>query len=155
MNDPDDNEIQTAYQILVASSEGNLDADNGDMWDSGQVSSGEQNYIGYDGNPLSSATRYYWKVRTWDKDGSAGPYSATAIFDTGLLNSSDWSGAKWIKRDTNVADDYTYYRKKVTLPDKAIKRAIVYVTAGHNYELYINGSLIGKGLAYHYPQYLL
>jgi len=153
VNDPDDNESQTSYQILVASSEGNLDSDNGDLWDSGRVSSGEQNYINYGGQPLTSATRYYWKVRTWDKDGNVGPYSATAIFDTGLFAGSDWAGAKWIKRDTTVSDDYTYFRKKITLPNKTIQRAVVYVTAGHNYELYINGNLIGKGLAYHYPQY--
>ena len=153
MNDPDDNEIQTAYQILVASSEGNLDANKGDLWDSSRINSEKQNYIDYDGKPLTPATRCYWKVRTWDKDGNAGPYSATALFDTGLFAGSDWSGAKWIKRDTTDTDDYTYFRKKVALPKKTIQRAIVYVTAGHNYELYINGNMIGKGLAYHYPQY--
>jgi alpha-L-rhamnosidase len=153
VNDADDNEIQTAYQILVASSKTNLDADNGDMWDSGKISSSMQNYIDYSGNPLSYATRYYWKIRTWDKDGNAGPYSAPAIFDTGLFTSSNWAEAKWIKRDTNAADDYTYYRKKISLPDKTIRRAIVYVSACHNYELYLNGNLIGKGLAYQYPQY--
>ncbi|MEJ2670479.1 MAG: exodeoxyribonuclease III, partial [Gammaproteobacteria bacterium] len=35
--------------------------------------------IDYDGKPLTSATRCYWKVRVWDKDGNAGPYSGTAI----------------------------------------------------------------------------
>lgn len=153
VNDSDDNEIQTSYQILAASSRTNLEKDIGDMWDSGRVNSGKQNHIVYEGRTLSSATRYFWKVRTWDKDNNLSPYSDTAFFDTGLLVSDDWSGAKWIKRDTNAADDYTYFRKKVTLPDKTIQRAIVYVTAGHNYELYINGNLAGKGLAYHYPQY--
>ncbi len=153
VNDPDDDEIQTAYQILVASNPDNIGADNGDLWDSGQVNSGKQNYIYYEGSPLSCAARYYWKVRTWDKDGNVSPYSAAAVFDTGLLTGGDWVGAKWIKRDTNVADDYTYFRKKVTLPDKTVRRAIVYVTATHKYDLYLNGKLVGKGPAYHYPQY--
>jgi alpha-L-rhamnosidase len=153
VNDPDDNEIQTAYQILVASSPDNLASDNGDIWDSGQVSSGKQNYIYYQGNTLSPATRYYWKVRTWDRDGNAGSYSAAAKFDTGLFTGSDWAGAKWIKRDIKVADDYTYFRKKFMLPNKTIRRAIVYVTASHKYELYLNSKLVGKGPAYHYPQY--
>jgi len=153
VNDPDVNEIQTSYQILVASSQSNLDIDNGDLWDSGQVDSRMQNYIFYEGLPLSSATRYFWKVRTWDKDNNVSSYSATAVFDTGLFVSDDWTGAKWIKRDTNIADDYTYYRKQITLRDKTIKRAIAYVTACHTYELYINETLVGKGPAYHYPQY--
>jgi alpha-L-rhamnosidase len=107
VNDLDNDEIQTAYQILVASSQSNLDANKGDKWDSGRVSSGKQNYIVYDGSPLTSAARYYWKVRTWDKDGNVSPYSAAAVFDTGLFTSSDWTPAKWIKRDTTVADDYS------------------------------------------------
>src|ERR1700743_646608 len=32
-------EIQTAYQVLVASSRALIDADQGDLWDSGRVSS--------------------------------------------------------------------------------------------------------------------
>ena len=34
VNDADDNEIQSAYQILVASSEYKINADKGDIWDS-------------------------------------------------------------------------------------------------------------------------
>ncbi len=153
VNDPDDDEIQTAYQILVASSQANLNTDTGDLWDSARVSSRKQNHIEYAGSPLAPATRYYWKVRTWDKEGNVGPYSATATFDTGLFTAADWAGAKWIKRDTKVADDYTYYRKIVTVPNKVIRRATVYVTACHEYALYVNGELIGKGPAFHYPQF--
>lgn len=153
VDDPDDDEIQTAYQILVASDEARLDADVGDLWDSGPVNSRKQNCVEYAGKPLSAATRYYWKVRTWDKDGNAGPYSAAATFDTGLFTGSDWTGAKWIKRDTNVADDYTYYRRGFTLAERAIRRAVVYITACHEYELYLNGERVGKGPAFHYPQF--
>ena len=153
VNDPDNNEIQTAYQITVASSLTNLDANKGDLWDSGKVNSSKQNYIYYEGTPLTPATRCYWKVRTWDKDGNVSSYSAAAMLDTGLFTSIDWAPTKWIKRDTDVADDYTYYRRNLSLPNKTIKRAIIYISAVHNYELYLNGNLIGKGLAYHYPQY--
>ncbi len=151
--DPDDNEIQSAYQVLVASSLTVLNSDNGDIWDSGKVSSRKQNYVYAEGKRLLSATRYYWKVRTWDKDGNVSPYSATSIFETGLLTNADWVGAKWLKRNTNDDDDYTYFRKKVALPGKTIQRAIVYIAACHSYELYINGRFIGKGFDNHYPQY--
>lgn len=153
VNDPDDNEIQTKYQILVASSQANLDTNNGDKWDSGQVTSGSQNQVVYAGSALSANTRYYWKVRTWDKDGNMSAFSTTGIFDAGLLTNADWSGAKWIKRNNTDNDDYTYARKKVTLPDKTIKRAIVYISAVHTYHLYVNGSFIGTGPSFHYPQY--
>ena len=153
VNDPDNDEIQTSYQILIASSQSNLDKNNGDIWDSGRETSRKQNCIFYEGHKLTSGTRYFWKVRTWDKDGNVSPFSDTAIFDTGLFTCEDWANAKWIKRNSNVPDDYTYFRKKTIIPDKIIERAIVYVTAYHNYELYIDEKLIGKGPAYHYPQY--
>ena len=153
INDPDDNEIQTGYQILVASSRSHLNADKGDIWDSGKVASRKQNYIYSKGEVLSSATSYYWKVRTWDKDGNVSSYSNTATFETGLISNSDWAGTNWIRRDTDVADDYTYFRKKTSLPDKTITRAIAYISACHSYELYINGSFVGKGYNNNYPQY--
>ena len=153
VNDPDANEIQTQYQILVASSQTNLDASVGNMWDSGVVASGMQNHVVYAGTPLASDTKYYWKVRTWDRTSMASPYSATGTFLVGLLANADWSGARWIKRNTTIADDYTYYRKTATLPNKTVARATVYVTSVHKYALYVNGVLVGKGPSYHYPQY--
>ena len=154
INDPDDNEIQSAYQIIVSSSATELEEANGNIiWDSKKVTSSMQNYVYFEGKELNAATQYYWKVRTWDKDGNVSPYSATSTFSTGLFSNSDWSGAKWIKRDTQVKDDYTYYRKKATLPNKTVKRAVVYITASHDYKLYLNGKFIGKGFNHHYPQY--
>jgi alpha-L-rhamnosidase len=153
MDDPDDDEIQTAYQILVASDIDKLNETDADVWNSGQVSSGMQNYVFYEGDSLLSGFRYFWKVRIWDKDGNTSPYSDIASFETGLLTNSDWSGAKWIKRDNTNSDDYTYFRKKFTLSGKTVERATVYLTAVHDYELYLNGNLIGKGPGYHYPQY--
>ncbi len=147
------NEIQTAYQILVASSQVKLQANVGDVWDSGKVASRQQNYVYAKGQKLSAATQYYWKVRTWDKADKASLYSSFATFSTGLLQNEDWSDARWIKRPTEDKDDYTYYRKTLHLPNKSIKRAVVYISASHNYELFINGNVVGKGFNHHYPQY--
>jgi len=52
---------QTAYQILVASSEKLLAEDRGDLWDSGKVESGKSDCIEYAGQALSPATRYCGK----------------------------------------------------------------------------------------------
>mgnify|MGYP000085478773 CR=1 FL=1 len=153
VNDPDKNEIQTAYQVLVASSDVLLGADVGDVWDSGKVSSRLQNHIHFAGSPLQSDHRYVWKVRTWDSNDDMGRWSEPVNFTVGLLENPDWSGACWIKRDTDDTDDYTYYRKKVELPAKSVERATVYISSVHKYALYVNGQLVGKGPAYHYPQF--
>lgn len=153
VNDPDPDEIQARFQILVASTAAHLDANVGDVWDSGPVSSRLQNHVTYDGPSLMSDARYFWKVRTWDKDTNPGPFSVTATFVVGLLDHDDWSGAAWIRRDTEDPDDYTYYRKGVNLPAKPITRATVYISSAHKYALYLNATLVGKGPAYHYPEY--
>ncbi len=95
-NDTNANEIQTGYEILVATSSANLNANLGDVWDSGEVLSRSENHVVYAGVPLAADTEYFWKVRTWNREGNAGPYSTNATFAVGLLANSDWSGASWI-----------------------------------------------------------
>lgn len=57
---------QSAFQILVASSQETLDAGQGDVWDSGKKSSEQSVDIQYGGSPLAAGKSYYWKVRSWD-----------------------------------------------------------------------------------------
>ena len=129
-------ESQTAYQVIVASSQTNINNNVGDKWDSGKVTSPEQNAVKYNGSALASKTTYYWKVRTWDKDNNGSSYSAAGTFETAMLNGSDWI-ATWIGGDFNLL------RKDFTLPGKSISQARAYITSlGYN-ELRINGQKIG------------
>ncbi|MCA9985370.1 MAG: family 78 glycoside hydrolase catalytic domain, partial [Anaerolineales bacterium] len=57
------------------------------------------------------------------------------------------------RRTTGEPDEYTYYRKPFGLPAGAIQQATLYLSAVHQYELYLNGHCLGRGQAYHYPQY--
>jgi alpha-L-rhamnosidase len=88
-------EIQTAYQVLVASSPELLKRDQGDLWDSGKVASDETAQIAYSGSPLASRESCFWKVRIWDRDGHPSHWSEPASWSMGLLQPADWSG-KWI-----------------------------------------------------------
>jgi alpha-L-rhamnosidase len=153
VRDSDRDEVQTRYQLLVAASMERLAPDRADVWDSGVVVGSSQNHVAYAGPRLQSGRRYFWRVRTWDREGQAGAWSAPARFDTGLFANADWAEARWIRRESNDADDYTYFRRKVHLPAVAITRAIVYLSATHRYELRVNGGLVGRGPAYQHPQY--
>ena len=95
-------EIQTAYQVLVASTEELLAGDKGDLWDSGKVLSPESAQIEYAGQTLSSRTSGFWKVRIWDRDGKPSAWSQSASWSMGLLNPADWN-AQWIS-DPILAD---------------------------------------------------
>src|ERR1041385_1906648 len=94
---------QTAYQILVATSEKNLARDNGDLWDSGKVVSDETTQIPYAGAPLKSSQQIFWKLRAWDADGKVSRWSKLATWTMVLINPNDWQ-AKWIgTTDTNAS----------------------------------------------------
>lgn len=105
-------ERQTAYRILVASTSAILDANSGDLWDSGVVQSDATAHIPYRGRPLQSRQICYWKVMSFDREQTPGPWSAAAHWEMGLLFRDDWS-AEWIDARPNPSDvlieNATYY----------------------------------------------
>ena len=86
---------QTAYRVLVATDRRALDADRGDLWDSGKVASDQSVAVRYAGLPLKSGQQCFWKVIAWDKDGNPTAWSEPAVFITGKLGPEDWQG-QWI-----------------------------------------------------------
>ncbi|WP_242204055.1 family 78 glycoside hydrolase catalytic domain [Aestuariivivens insulae] len=75
--------FQSAYQILLSSSKANIDANNGDVWDSGQVRSTISTNVEYQGKNLEIGQAYYWKVRIWDEENRLVDYSVAQKFTTG------------------------------------------------------------------------
>jgi len=109
-------EKQTAYQVVVSSTPEVTGRHQGDLWDSGKVSSDQSSNVAYAGKQLVSREKCWWTVRVWDKDGKVGAWGATAYFTMGLLNPSDWS-AKWINA-TPIA------KQVANAPKLAITKAI-------------------------------
>ena len=88
-------EKQTAYQIVVSSSQEKLSNAIGDLWDSGKIESDQSQLVAYSGKPLLSKMECHWKVRVWDNEGKPSTWSHPARWTMGLLKPDDWSG-KWI-----------------------------------------------------------
>ncbi|MBD3275908.1 MAG: hypothetical protein GF372_11385, partial [Candidatus Marinimicrobia bacterium] len=91
---------QSAYQILVATTERALNRDRGNMWDSGKVDSDQSINVEYAGKELQSRQGYYWKVRTWDQSGQVSPYSEPQLFYTSDLAFRDraWpEESRWVE----------------------------------------------------------
>jgi alpha-L-rhamnosidase len=143
-NDPDGNEIQSAYQIQVTRVSDSLV-----IWDSGKVPSSVQSFVAYAGPTLAAGTSFTWTVRTWDRTDLVSPWAANVSFDTGL-GDADWQ-ASWIRRTTTESDDYTLARRQVTLGASPVTRARAYVSAYHQYELHLNGAVVDRGPAFSYP----
>jgi len=100
---PERGQSQAAYRILVASSLEKLARDEGDLWDSGKVESDRSTHVEYEGKPLQSRLRCYWKVRVWDSKDVASEWGQPAMWSMGLLEPAAWQGAAWIGWDHKPA----------------------------------------------------
>ena len=147
---------QSAYQMLVASSEGLLARNQGDLWDSGKINAGSSIQISYGGKPLSSGEAVWWKVRVWDSDATSSAWSEPARWSMGLVSASDWKGqwigfdggegkpaelsaAQWISaRDS--ASGKIYLRHTFHIPaDDPLSNAVLLVVGSGPTTLSING----------------
>jgi len=128
---------QSAYQVLVATRPELLAQDRGDQWDSGKVTSDQSTQVVYAGKPLESGRTYYWKVRYWDTQANASPYSPPAQFETGLLAPEEWKG-QWIGGSNQLRSEFQL--------SEALTRARAYICGLGYYELRINGSKVGTNV---------
>lgn len=99
LTDDRTNRWQIARQILVASSAEKLAANQGDLWDSGRVATGDSIQIPYAGLRLTARAECFWKVRIWTEDGQSTAWSNPAHWSMGLLTEDDWGAARWIGQD--------------------------------------------------------
>lgn len=141
---------QIACRIITASSPEKLEKDEGDLWDSGKIYSDRSIGTAYNGKPLKSRMRCYWKVRIWSENGESN-WSKPAEWTMGFLYEKDWQ-AKWIGFDRAFPWDdegmfsrlsARYFRKEFVAP-KEIRHATLYIIGLGLYELYVNGQKIGN-----------
>ena len=131
---------QSAYEILVASSAKNLAADHGDLWSSGKVVSDETIQINYAGQKLSTSQQNFWKVRVWDTNGKVSTWSKPATWTMGVLEKSDWH-AQWIgAADTNIPSLLLRHDFSVK---PGLKHALINICGLGQYELTFNGKKVG------------
>jgi alpha-L-rhamnosidase len=139
-------QVQSAYQILVASSEEKLKKDKGDLWDTGKVKSDQSIHVVYGGKPLKSRMRCYWKVRVWDKDRKVSDYSQPSWWEMGLLEKNDWQG-RWVSapppKDAEIKVEPSPFFRKVFMVTKPIRKVQAYICGLGYYELYLNGKKVG------------
>ncbi len=93
---------QSAYQILVAYDSAKLNRNQGDVWDTGKMTSSECLYLPFSGKTLISLQKYWWKVRVWDQNGQGSEWSKISGWTMAMLNSTDWKG-KWIASNLQLS----------------------------------------------------
>ena len=72
---------QSAYQVLIASSEEKCHNNVGDIWNSGRVEGQGHSDIQASSGVLKEGVPYFWKVRVWDEENRLSRYS-----DPGMIS---------------------------------------------------------------------
>ncbi|TDF90587.1 alpha-L-rhamnosidase [Paenibacillus piri] len=157
--------LQAAYRIMVADTEEKLWQGTGLIWDSGKVHSDESVFCAYEGEPLLSGKRYYWRVKVWDRTGAESEWSTASYWETGLLQREDWK-ALWIEpiqepvvedpvlslrealqynkpTDTSILHPCPLLRKSFFI-SSTVRKARLYATAHGTYMFQINGQKVGN-----------
>ena len=151
-------EMQTAYQVEVASEKDALISGSADLWNSGKVESDTCAHVPYAGKLLHSDMECWWRVRVWDRDDLPSNWSEPALWTMGLLEKSDWK-AKWIARDTQIqsmevsADNPKsasptggrYFRRNFAV-NKPVKTAYAHICGLGFFELRLNGNKVGDAV---------
>lgn len=170
-------EMQTAFQVLVATRPELLEQGRADLWDSGKVVSSQSLQIEYAGKPLLSHLRCVWKVRAWDTRDRPTAWSAQALWSMGLLEEGDWHG-HWVGLDEGEAGEegaslegahWIWYpgedaaaaaavgavrfRRVVEVPpDREVETAVVALTADNRFTLFVDGVMCSSGSSFHQVQ---
>jgi hypothetical protein len=101
VNSDQNNTVQVAYQIVVASSLQNIHANIGDYWDSGKVPGDRSANVPYKGKALKPDSVYFWKVKTWDNHGVESSFSPVQQFKT-ASTLSDYATTRYPIRKQDV-----------------------------------------------------
>ena len=161
----ENDQYQTAYQLVMSSSKDKMAKGNYDVYNSGIVKNSQNVLVPYKGKPLMPAQIYYWKVRVWDKNNKQSTWCDDQKIITGLFSKKDWTSAKWIgyeqlnssMRVAPGVDDVhsgdlenkciqravvPLFRRKFSVLKK-VKNALLFITGLGQYELSINGKKEG------------
>ncbi len=142
----ENDQCQTAWQVVAATSPALLDPKHADLWNSGKVVSDQSTQVKYAGKPVPPRTEVWWKVRVWDRHGRVSAWSTPARWETGLTPGkwqAQWIGSPVLPPEKPGGPNPAYYfRREVILPATPL-HARAYISGLGYYELYINGQKVG------------
>ena len=139
---------QERYHIIVSSTREKAEKLDGDLWNE-LVESDQSQWVVYNGKPLKSDTRCYWRVQV-TTTGGISQWSEIASWNVGLLTESEWKGRwigftgtmPWDEESEHSRLSSRYLRQTFSL-DKEVFRATLYICGLGMYEAFINGQRVG------------
>lgn len=169
LNSDSSDTYQTAYRILVATSESKLKEGECDMWDSGKIDSDNSVAVQYSGKQLRPSCLYYWTVKVWDNHGQESPYAETKCFRTsGVLDGTTAGYPLQITDEhpetvnrTNDSDLFIAFRKtsfgklKVTLRSNSDNDTVIICLGEKAVNGRVAGNPNGSASSVRYAEYKL
>ena len=146
--DPDADEYQSAYRIVVASSKAQF-LQKEYVYDSGWSDASASSGVEPAGLPecLTDNGLYYWAVQVRDSQGLESELSQPEMLVTSV-------GDQWTNKNGiwgSSSQKFVFLRNKLSL-DKPVEKVIASVTAASTettqqyvYQFYVNGQLVGLG----------
>ena len=119
-----------------------LDEQAADLWDSGKTAGSRNFGILYQGKPLTSRQRIFWKVCVWDRDGRVSQWSEASCWEMGLLEEKDWT-ARWIGQGSVRPEEKSHapvFRKTFQAESREFsERARIYLCGLGLFRMLVNG----------------
>lgn len=141
--------LQTAYQIMVAESEEELQSEEHLVWQSGKVFSRQSVLVRYSGKVLKSGKKYFWKVRIWTNQNET---CESEIQNwTMVISPTTWQ-ASWIgldgeqpqiDKENRTILPARYLRKEFYI-DSKVRRAVLSICGLGSSECYVNGKKVSE-----------
>ena len=123
-------QVQSAAEVVVRNARGVQ------IWSSGRVMSTAPRLVPNASLPLTSDSVYSWSVRVWPAGSQPSAFATPANFTTGLLAQTDWGNATWIVGGSLL-------RTEFEVPEGAVERVSLFVSACQYYMLYLDGRRVG------------
>ncbi|MBQ2351093.1 MAG: family 78 glycoside hydrolase catalytic domain, partial [Bacteroidales bacterium] len=136
------NQQQKAYEIQVASDSTALAKGRADIWKSDRIESDEQIMVAYTGTPLQERQLYYWRVRTWDENGTCSGWSKIERFGVGILGemNGQYIGCK---QGNGLASTPMLTKRFNIKLQRGKTKVLAHINSLGYHELIINGKKVG------------
>lgn len=151
--DERDAEIQTAYQIMAASSEAHLERDQANLWDSGRVESSACVHVAYGGELPTDGNSLFWRVRTFDSDGLPSPWSSVARLSFARPRSDSWHAqfvAPAVAGSRHIGAPASWLKCDIDILRPLVSARLSLAVAGVC-RVYCNGQAVADGAVFGVP----
>jgi len=136
-------DLQSAYEIEVATDSVMLSRGKADVWQSGRTTSRRQVMVGYGGRKLMPREFLYWRVRSYDSIGRASAWSDISHFSIGVDETSMLGSYVMAPQSLGNKESVVIW-KRVRLGRQ--QPTVISVNSLGYHEVYVNGRRISDNV---------